>query len=58
MTRLADRLSRLSGSATMKVGVAVERLRREGVEVLDFGAGEPDFGTPDAIGAAAHAAID
>src|SRR5437660_1299145 len=37
---------------------SVDRLRREGVEVVDFGAGEPDFPTPPAINAAAHAAID
>jgi len=42
----------------MKVTAAVDRLRREGVEVIDFGAGEPDFATPAAINAAAHAAID
>jgi aspartate aminotransferase len=42
----------------MKVTTAVDRLRRDGVEVLDFGAGEPDFATPAAINAAAHAAID
>jgi aspartate aminotransferase len=42
----------------MKVTAVVDRLRREGVAVLDFGAGEPDFPTPAAINAAAHAAID
>jgi aspartate aminotransferase len=42
----------------MKVTATVDRLRREGVAVIDFGAGEPDFGTPRAINAAAHLAID
>jgi len=42
----------------MKVTATVDRLRREGVEVIDFGAGEPDFPTPPAVSAAAHAAID
>jgi len=42
----------------MKVTATVDRLRREGVEVIDFGAGEPDFGTPASIGAAGHSAID
>ena len=42
----------------MKVTATVDRLRRSGVEVIDFGAGEPDFPTPDADQAAAHAAID
>ncbi len=51
-------MARIGGSPTMKVTSAVDRLRREGVDVIDFGTGEPDFGTPDAIKAAAHAAID
>ncbi|HEY1909999.1 MAG TPA: pyridoxal phosphate-dependent aminotransferase [Vicinamibacterales bacterium] len=58
MTRLAERTSRISGSPTMKVTAAVDQLRRSGVEVIDFGAGEPDFPTPEAIKRAAHAAID
>jgi aspartate aminotransferase len=56
--RLADRTSRISSSPTMKVTATVDRLRREGVEVIDFGAGEPDFGTPDSINSAAHDAIN
>ncbi len=58
MSRLADRTSRIASSPTMKVTATVDRLRREGVTVIDFGAGEPDFATPAAVGAAAHAAID
>ena len=42
----------------MKVGATVDRLRRSGVEVIDFGAGEPDFSTPEAIKTAAHQALD
>jgi aspartate aminotransferase len=58
MTRLAPLTARLASSPTMKVTAAVDRLRRAGVEVIDFGAGEPDFPTPEAIAAAAHDAID
>jgi aspartate aminotransferase len=58
MARLAERTSRIATSATMAVGAAVDKLRRAGVEVIDFGAGEPDFGTPDPIKAAAHKALD
>src|SRR3954464_3094232 len=58
MTRLADRTSRLASPATMAVTATVDRLRRSGVEVIDFGAGEPDFGTPGAIKGAAHDALD
>src|SRR5437016_10747793 len=56
--RLADRTTRLAGSPTMKVTATVDRLRRSGIEVIDFGAGEPDFPTPDVIKDAARAAID
>jgi aspartate aminotransferase len=56
--KLADRTSRIAGSPTMKVGATVDRLRRSGVEVIDFGAGEPDFSTPEAIKVAAHQALD
>jgi aspartate aminotransferase len=58
MTRLAERTTRIASSPTMKVTATVDRLRREGVEVIDFGAGEPDFGTPASINAAAHDAIN
>ena len=42
----------------MKVTATVDRMRREGIEVIDFGAGEPDFATPAPIKAAAHTALD
>jgi len=58
MIRLADRTARIAGSPTMKVTATVDRLRRDGVEVIDFGAGEPDFGTPEFINTAAKLAID
>jgi aspartate aminotransferase len=58
MTKLADRTGRISGSPTMKVTATVDRMRREGLDVIDFGAGEPDFPTPEAIKAAGHAALD
>jgi aspartate aminotransferase len=56
--RLADRTTRISSSPTMKVTASVDRLRRDGIPVIDFGAGEPDFDTPASISAAAHDAID
>jgi aspartate aminotransferase len=42
----------------MKVAADADRLRREGVDVVDFGAGEPDFPTPDNIKQAAVEAIE
>jgi aspartate aminotransferase len=55
---LTQRVGRISESSTMKVAADADRLRREGVDVVDFGAGEPDFPTPDNIKRAAIAAID
>jgi aspartate aminotransferase len=55
---LAERISRISESSTMKVAADADRLRREGIDVVDFGAGEPDFPTPENIKKAAIAAID
>jgi aspartate aminotransferase len=55
---LAERISRISESSTMKVAAEADRLRREGMDVVDFGAGEPDFPTPDNIKRAAIDAID
>ena len=55
---LAERIARISESSTMKVAAEADRLRREGIDVVDFGAGEPDFPTPDNIKRAAIAAID
>lgn len=55
---LADRVSLISMSATMKVSAEAARLKREGVDVVGFGAGEPDFPTPDHIKRAGIKAID
>jgi aspartate aminotransferase len=42
----------------MKVAAEAIKLKAQGVDVVDFGAGEPDFATPAHVAAAAHAAID
>src|ERR1700758_1505717 len=55
---IADRISTISVSSTMKVSADAEKLRSEGVDVVDFGAGEPDFPTPDNIKKAAIVALD
>jgi aspartate aminotransferase len=48
----------ISVSSTMKVAADAEKLRREGHDVVDFGAGEPDFPTPTHIKEAAKRALD
>jgi aspartate aminotransferase len=55
---IADRISSISVSSTMKVMADADKLRREGVDVVDFSAGEPDFPTPDNIKQAAIRAIN
>jgi len=54
----ATRATRMSVSPTMKVAAEAMRLKAQGVDVVDMGAGEPDFPTPPHISAAAKAAID
>lgn len=55
---IAERISTISVSSTLKVSADAERLRREGVDVVDFGAGEPDFPTPENIKQAGIQAIN
>ncbi len=58
MAKLAERTGRMTGSTTQAVTTMVDRLRRSGVPVIDFGAGEPDFPTVEVAKVAAHQAID
>ncbi len=58
MMRLADRLMTVKPSATIAVKQEADRLAQQGVDVIDFGPGEPDFDTPDNVKRAAHRAID
>ena len=54
----ADRIGRIEVSATMAVAAEAAKLRAQGVNLVDFGAGEPHFPTPRHIKDAAIAAID
>jgi len=45
-------------SATMAIDTMFKQMKADGIDVIGFGAGEPDFATPDHIKAAGHAAID
>ena len=56
--QLAARTARIAMSPTMKVTADALRLKAQGVDIVDFGAGEPDFPTPPHVSAAAHRAID
>ena len=57
--KLSARANRLQESATMAVSRRAAELRAEGVDVLSFGAGEPDFSSPPiAVQAAIQALTD
>src|SRR3954454_12154673 len=56
-SEIAERISSISVSSTLKVSADADRLRREGADVVDFGAGEPDFPTPENVKQAAVDAI-
>ena len=51
-------MNRVSVSPTLKVSADAERLRRAGVDVVDLGAGEPDFATPEHVKQAAYDALN
>ncbi len=56
--RLSKRLAQLQPSATASMGGRVAQMRAQGVNVLSFSLGEPDFNTPEPIKAAAVAALE
>ena len=56
MTAISRRVADISESPTLAISAKARLLRSEGVDVIGFGAGEPDFATPDHIVAAARQA--
>ena len=55
---LASRVKEISPSPTLAITAKAKKMRAEGIDVIGFGAGEPDFDTPDNVKRAAVAAID
>ena len=55
--KLSARVSRIGESATLRVSRLASDLKRAGVSVVDFGAGEPDFPTPQVAVEAARKAL-
>ncbi|MGA0242068.1 MAG: pyridoxal phosphate-dependent aminotransferase [Candidatus Marinamargulisbacteria bacterium] len=55
---LSDLVSNIEPSLTMSITALAGQLRAEGKDVIGFGAGEPDFDTPDAIKQAAIRSIE
>jgi aspartate aminotransferase len=56
--RLSERVARIQESATLRVSRRALELKAAGVDVVDFGAGEPDFASPAVAVAAAKGALD
>jgi aspartate aminotransferase len=57
MTTLAERTLLIKPSVTLAVAAKAAKLRSDGVDVINFSAGEPDFDTPERIKAAAVEAL-
>src|SRR5215469_16003837 len=56
--QLTERVNRISVSPTMAVLQEAEKYKARGVDVVDFGPGEPDFPTPEHIKRAAIKALE
>ena len=56
--KLADRVNKIQPSPTLAIDAKAKALKAQGVDVVGFGAGEPDFDTPANIKEAGKKAID
>lgn len=55
---IAERIKHISPSETLEITAKAKTLKKAGIDVVDFAAGEPDFDTPGYIKEAAIRAID
>jgi aspartate aminotransferase len=55
--KLAARVDRIAPSPTLAMAAKAKAMAAQGLDVIDFSAGEPDFDTPEPVKAAAEAAI-
>lgn len=55
---LSDRVKNLKPSATLEISSKAKKMKAEGIDVISFGAGEPDFEVPDHIKNAAKEYIN
>jgi aspartate aminotransferase len=56
--KLTARINKIKPSPTLAITMKANALRAEGRDIIGFGAGEPDFDTPDNVKKAAIRAID
>lgn len=55
---ISEKAKNITASITLAISAKFNQMKKEGVDVIGFGAGEPDFDTPDNIKEAAKKAID
>jgi aspartate/methionine/tyrosine aminotransferase len=55
---LSERANRITLSPTLRINARATQMRAQGIDVVDFSVGEPDFPTPEAVKRAGKAAID
>jgi aspartate aminotransferase len=55
--KLATRVGRIAPSPTLAMAATAKAMAAQGIDVIDFSTGEPDFDTPEPVKAAAEAAI-
>lgn len=47
--KLAERIGRIKPSPTLAMSAKAKAMKAQGIDVIDFGVGEPDFDTPDDV---------
>ena len=57
-TYISNKAKSISPSPTLSLDAKYKQMKKDGIPVVGFGAGEPDFNTPDNIKAAAVKAIE
>ena len=55
---LSERANRIALSPTLRINARARQMRAQGIDVVDFSVGEPDFPTPEVVKRAAKAALD
>ena len=58
MKELSRVAQAVQASTTLAIDAMFKQMKADGIDVIGFGAGEPDYNTPDHIKAAGHKAID
>ena len=56
--RLSQRIQKVKPSPTLALTALAASLQSQGIDIIGFGSGEPDFDTPEAIKEAAKRALD